>query len=196
MFALINNVQLIGVNRLLHNNQSSMVLLASYAGKSFIIHCGLMSFSGQIDIDGLLIQASDNQYSAVITFPLALMTYTITRDANSIKPHIIIVGDQEFAYALLRILSNLEFSGIYHNQSPIILFILMQIKQVMVAMKDNAQLMLSNFSHSVAEYLLYEKEYVVTRNELNSFNQAVDEINQRVTKLSNALNVLMQKQQD
>lgn len=184
-----NSLHLI-FNKILSSNEGSLNILRKYHGKSFKLNLIGFHFSGLIEADGLITKPVDETYTVEITIPLSTASYLIHQDRLATYKEITFHGDQAFGRELLEILSNLHFSGVYSNASPVTLLFVNQFSKAIQAIKNNLSLIQSNVGTSVSEYLLYETEDLVTHYELEEFCNAVDELNSRTDRLTARINLL------
>lgn len=177
-------------NKILTYNESSILLLKLKAGKSFKLNLPGLSFSGLIDVDGLLTEPLTKEYNVEITLPLMTASYLINQDKLATFKQISFVGDVALGREILEILSNLRFSGIYATLSPNILFLITPLNKIILSVKNSLLLLQHNATHSISEYLLYETEDLVTQYEIEEFCNAVDDLNNRVNLLNAHINLL------
>ncbi|MCX8514317.1 MAG: hypothetical protein ORN24_01990 [Burkholderiales bacterium] len=172
------------LNRLLEVNNGSLNQLQMHCGKSFKFITPLGILSGQIDIDGFIINEVDNTaYTVIINIPVAVSSYLINQDQIAAFKQLKFQGDRVFGREFLELLVNLNFSGLYTSESVAVLFIQQQLQQFFIGLKNTLQLITTNTVNSVTEYLLYESEDLITQYELKQFCDEVDSINERTNLL-------------
>jgi ubiquinone biosynthesis protein UbiJ len=155
-----------------------------HCGKSFKFITPLGILSGQIDIDGFIINEVDNTaYTVIINIPVAVSSYLINQDQIAAFKQLKFQGDRVFGREFLELLVNLNFSGLYTSESVAVLFIQQQLQQFFIGLKNTLQLITTNTVNSVTEYLLYESEDLITQYELKQFCDEVDSINERTNLL-------------
>ena len=178
-------------NKVMLLNESSIIKLKMHQGKSFQITLLGISFEALIDVDGSLIKPSSPNHTVKILAPLSLATYLINQDQLNAFSQIKFIGDNSFGRELLEILSNLQLSAIYKENSLERSLILNKINQIIQFSKNNLHLLHCNISKSISEYLLYETEDLVTHYEIDEFCDEVDHLGNRVDILKARINLLL-----
>jgi ubiquinone biosynthesis protein UbiJ len=173
------------LNHVLELNNGSLAQLQHNSSKSFKIIAPLWIVSGQIDRDGFICNENDDSsYNVVIHIPATISTYIVNQDKIAAFKQIKFEGDRAFGRELLEILANLNYGVLNVSQNPMALFFQQQLLKVFTGLKDALQLIASNMTNSLTEYLLYESEDLITQYELKQFCDEVDSLDQRTNLLA------------
>ncbi len=175
------------LNKALTSNEGSQHLLAQHYNKSFRILFPVFSISAIIEKNGSLSIHEQYEVDSIIKIPLSSLNYLINQDKLAIIKQIEISGDKNFGLFLLELLSKLNWNIIDHDK---ILGSKILVK-FFIKLNKQLQLVVTNATHSITEYLLYETEDLVTQYEMNDFCKEVDELNNRADILKARINLLL-----
>lgn len=176
-------------NQILKANEGSLLLLKQYRHKAFTLNIATITISAVINDDGTLLAFDNTCLSAphvTITIPLSACTSLITAGEFAAMRNIIFTGDSAFGREILTIFSKLNIRDSYYTLTPAKLLPLLLVKRIISTICNQINTMLHNASISASEYLLYENSALVSVREMREFCDAVDSINNRITKLAKA----------
>ncbi|MBY0380278.1 MAG: hypothetical protein K2P99_07765 [Burkholderiales bacterium] len=183
---LFYNKFLFLVNRVLEENQGSIVLLKQYKGQSFYIDtAGFISFGALITDAGFLDKIVDKNTVAVrVTIYPTIATSLLDNNPTELIKHISFDGDKEFGIKLLEVFSNLQLTdSLFKTQSLSLTIIFDMLRKFITLLSGTLKLITHNASISIAEYLQYETMDVVCRAEVDNFCNSVDILREKTDLL-------------
>lgn len=181
---MLPNPLVLALNKILKHNQGSLTLLKKYQTKSFLLNILGLPVAAKIDTDGFLIETHHTDYDVTITIPSSITTYLADQDKLAAIKKVTFTGDNKLGLELLEILSNLQLSGLYTSDSPMVNLVLGQIVNLITTIKNYLQLLAKNAATSISEYLVYETGDIVDRYTLEKFYTEVDQLKSRADLLS------------
>lgn len=189
---MINHLLCKTLNLILKDNIGSRKILEEYIGYSFSIIMLGFSMHSQIITDGFITPTdSGTKPTCTIKIPISVASTLISKDKISAIKIIEITGDTSFAHKLLEVLSQLHLSGVYLNQPPAVRAILRPLHQLAKYCHAQFKQISQNHAHSISEYLLYEKQTIVTSHEIEEFCQDVDKVKARTELINQKIKLLL-----
>ncbi len=188
---LFNNIILSAFNKLLKNNEGSLLLLQKYAENNFSINViGLCKVIAKIGADGFFYWDDSNTHTATIIIPFSITTHLIQQNQLEIIKKIQIEGNKQFGLELLQIFSKLNYKHIPLTQGIHGAIIQNSLNNFLKTMQNTLKLIINNANTSISEYLQYETQSVIGYYEIQQFCNDVDELRERTNLLEKHLNQL------
>lgn len=163
------------MNKLLSDNESTSELLKQFAFKNFYLKFGIINILFTINEQGLFCNSSDKE-DVKIYIPYNLFNYFIDNDKIKFIQKIKIEGSTDLAIRFLEIISSINISYIFNKGS--IYGLAMNIIKILISLNYN-------FYKNTFSYFQYEKNQIVSKNEINIFCEEVDIIKNKCDFLEN-----------
>lgn len=192
----MNNSFLLLINKVLANNQGSLLLLKKYRGQTFSINIiGLINFRAIICNDGLLDEIDQNMPTSInMSIPLSIASEVIRNNKMAMLQKISFRGNKHDGIEILKIISNLQISeAILQTDSVWLALLIKTLNKFIGTLKNTLLLFGKNASQSISEYLQYESKDIVNQYEIEQFCDAVDTLRERTDTLIKRINVLNNK---
>lgn len=174
---IFNSLAIRLINTILGSNSGSLRLLTKHSGKTFKVSFPGFPLAAAIDIDGYLMESTQNNYSVEINIPANSAVFLLDKDKLALYKKLKFKGNAEFGREVLEVLSKLHLDNIYTRAtSPITMLLLNKLSELIKGVINYIQLMSSNFGTSAKEYLLYESRELVSTFEHDKFCDEVDQL--------------------
>ena len=180
------------INQVLKTNTGALYKLQQYASCTWHIQIGIISIYGLICANGEISPIANNTTDCAIIIPSSIIPSLITGDKILIFKQITIIGNNELAKILLEILSELHFDGIiYKSHNKLVNLAVYKLSMFLKHTRDYVNLITTNASTSVHDYLIYENKILTNPYEIEQFCQDTIEINNDVERLTQKLKLYL-----
>lgn len=180
---IFNNITLYILNRILSQNESSLNILKNHHGKVIKINALGVAMVAEIGHDGLLVNYQGDHFDVEIIVPANIMSSLIKQDPLASLKQVNIMGDSAFGLTFIKTLSNLHFSGTFDHESPIVKFAASKTFYLISKLGQYLKTIHTTNVNSIIDYMVFEKRLVITRSELDTFCNDVDQLKMQTEQL-------------